>query len=209
MEMNYIEEVHLFESLVFDDLEQLGIFYDTSLVWKEFLSSGKILEFLTYRFGLKQVPSDFASLREMNPEEVTTVPDEDYFYENDCSVDPWSAVLLLRGNTEESLGFLLDVMEILFVDDFYLSLWSYVVGSIGSIPLFDFFQHVFSEEIWGPSVVGAACSGNVALLSYIYEEILSEEYFDTSDYYSDWTRMALKLSITTNQKESVEYLESL
>lgn len=211
-------EARFFESLVFDDLEQLGIFYDTSHVWREYLSLDHVLEFLSFRYGTGV--RDFPSLRELNPKEVDSVPEEDYYYENDLQVDPWSVVLLLRENSEESIGKLLELEEIVSVKGFYADVWSFVVGMKGEVGLTEFLWLLFegkdsseSEDDllphWGPVAVGAACGGNVKLLSYLYEDLLSEEYFDTSEYYCRWTRTALETAIGVHQDAAIEYLEKL
>lgn len=249
------------ESLVYDDLEQLLFFYQVDQGWQVYLEEELVLGFLCakYDVDVEKVttflelveeavqgtgPGRESRIQERVEERLTkigndlplveldkkvtgvdtdiyralmdsTVDIEDYIYDTDLYIDNWTIVRVLQNKDIEPLEQLFLVKDRILFDEFSYELWLFVLGHDGTEEMADAFLELFSEEeevqnnAWGPIAIGVAAGENKEMFSYLYEDLLAEEYYDTSEYYTEWTGKARELASKARNVSILNQFENL
>lgn len=203
--MNF--EPAFWESLIYDDLEELLFFYQVDYKWTTYLEQEEVLQFLNDKYKPEKPATTFLELADgkptINTDLLQRILDEDqdveeYLAENDLVIDPWTVIQILQRKDLDLLIFLTSLKDYIYFSDFTTALWLFVLGHDGTLEMLDVFvqellQGPFEEE-WGPVAIGIAMGNNVPMFEYLYEDLFSDEYYDTSDYYKEWTLLARDLA---------------
>jgi hypothetical protein len=216
------------DSLLFDDLEQLDLFYNINEDWKDFLDEEQVLEFLEIKHeGSKTATyesfGDFYENHSNGRNELFSVftnksmDIEEYISENEICVDVWTLAQLIESGRMDFISklLLLDIESSIAADDFSVALLLFALGKFATEEIFDFFYYNILNVItdfdtsWGPVAIGIALGNNLEMFSTVYEDIFSEDYYDISSYYYQWTVVAHAAAKKQRNKEVFEKFSEL
>lgn len=219
-----MQSMRFWESLLYDDLEELHSFFVLDEAWQAFLDQDSVLDFLSLRYDMYTPVSNFVefyALAQNHGERRTTpwldpeLDAEDYINETDNLIDIWSLILVLQSRDVQLLENVATVYDYWDIDEASVQLLLFVLGHDGTEEMADLLLKILTDYDvdeylgWGPIAIGLAASGNTEMYSYLYEDLLTEQYYDTFQYYQEWTLFAIRTAKHHHQVQILALLEAL